>query len=74
MSNQCDALLPRLDGKPRRRRWCLASPALEHDFVCEVWSPDPSAQDPALPVPVHGEGTSGSMTILAAAPKSTPIR
>jgi hypothetical protein len=36
MSNQCHALLPRLDGKPRRRRWCLASPASEHDFVCEL--------------------------------------
>lgn len=36
MSNQCQALLPRLDGRPKRRRWCRASPASEHEFVCEL--------------------------------------
>jgi len=29
-------LPPRLDGRPKRRRWCLASPASDHDFVCEL--------------------------------------
>jgi hypothetical protein len=36
MSNQCRALLRRTDGKPCQRRWCLVSPAVEHDFICEL--------------------------------------
>ena len=35
MSSQCHALLLRSD-KARRRRWCLASPATEHGFSCEL--------------------------------------
>lgn len=36
MTNQCHALLRRTDGRAGHRRWCLASPAPEHDFVCEL--------------------------------------